>query len=407
MTTIPTSPASSAPAYPAPRRAGCPMDPAPLIGSLQAEAPLARVTLWNGTRAWLVTRHAEARRILRDPRFSADLRAEGFPFVSPSQLIGLERPISFIRMDAPEHTRRRRMLTSEFMIKRVAQLRPEIDEVVEQLLDDVAAAGPPVDLVKTFTLPLPSLVICRLLGVPYQDHEFFQRCSAVLLNQASDADAARDASDRLRGYLHELVERKAAHPEDDLLSRMISEHEANGDLNRDDIVANALLLLVAGHETTANMTAMSIIDLQQHPEQWAALRERPELIPGAVEELLRHLSILHTGVPRAALEDVEVGDTTIRAGEGVLISLQAANHDARAFDDPGRLDVARSSRSHVAFGFGVHQCLGQPLARAELQSALTAVLRRFPNLKLAKPVEEIPFRETMTIYGVYELPVTW
>jgi cytochrome P450 len=397
------------PAYPIPRT-GCPMDLPPLLGDLREERPVSRVTLWDGSRPWLITRHAEAREALRDSRLSADMQRPGFPFVSramaESQKSGAK--VSFIRMDPPEHDRQRRMLTQEFMIKRMAAMRPDVDRVVDALLDDMVAAGPPADLVQSFALPLPSLVICRLLGVPYEDHAFFQECSRVMIDQTSEPDAVRAARERLQAYLDRLVSDKAVRPADDLLSRLVADQELPGHLPHDEVVSMALLLLVAGHETTANMTALSVLNLLRNPDQLALLRERPELLPGAVEELLRHQTIVQTGVARVAVEDLDIGGTTVRAGEGVLVSIAAANRDARAFPDPENLDVTRpDGRRHVSFGFGVHQCLGQPLARVELQSALAGIIRRLPGLRVTEPLEELDFRHRMSVYGLFALPVEW
>ncbi|MDJ0343592.1 cytochrome P450 [Streptomyces sp. H10-C2] len=383
------------------------MDPPALLGALREQAPASRVTLWDGSRPWLVTRHAEARQVLRDERFSADARRDGFPFVSPSVTGLRDSPPSFIRMDPPEHDRQRRMVTQEFMIKRVARLGPRVEMIVAGLLDDLMATGPPADLVESFALPLPSLVICELLGVPYADHDFFQAHSRVLLNQKTPAAEVRASRDELSGYLHDLVVEKAVRPQDDLLSRLLADHTRHDDLTVDDTVGMALLLLIAGHETTANMTALSVLDLLEHPRQWELLCADPGRVPGAVEELLRHQTIVHTGLPRVALEDTEIGGITVRAGEGVLVSLAAANRDERAFPDPDRLDVQRPGRSHLAFGFGVHQCLGQPLARLELQVALAGIVRRLPGLRIGVPAGDLSFRHTMAVYGLFHLPVVW
>ncbi|MCM2430395.1 cytochrome P450 [Streptomyces sp. RKAG337] len=401
----PSAARAADPAYPAHR--GCPMDPPALLGELRQQAPASRVTLWDGSRPWLVTRHAEARQVLRDERFSADSTRDGFPFVSPSATALRDSPPSFIRMDPPEHDRQRRMVTQEFMIKRVSRLGPRIERIVDDLLDDMIAAGPPADLVEAFALPLPSLVICELLGVPYADHGFFQDHSRVLLNQHTPVAEVRAARDELSGYLRELVGEKAVRPQDDLLSRLLADHTDHDELTMDDTVRMALLLLIAGHETTANMTALSVLDLLRHPRQWELLCADPGRVPGAVEELLRHQTIVHTGLPRVALADTEIGDVTVRAGEGVLVSLAAANRDERAFPEPDRLDVERPGRRHLAFGFGVHQCLGQPLARLELQIALTGIVRRLPGLRIGVPAGELSFRHTMAVFGLFHLPVVW
>ncbi|MEU9478698.1 cytochrome P450 [Streptomyces sp. NPDC048191] len=397
-----------APSYPIPRAADRPLDPPPLLGDLRERRPVSRVTLWDGRTAWLVTRHEDVRQALRDPRLSADVRHPSYPFFSKGQVATREMLRSFIRMDPPEHDRHRRMLTPEFRVKHVESMRPGIQETVDRLLDEMIAAGSPADFVTAFALPLPSLVICRLLGVPYADHDFFQRCSAVAFNRESTAEEIRTSREQLTDYLARLVEEKADHPTDDLISRLVTHQEAAGRLTRREVINTGLLLLVAGHETTANMTALSLLDLLRHPEQLGLLRERPERIPGAVEELLRLHSVAHNGLPRVAVEDIEIGGTTVPAGDAVLLSLAAANHDPRVYPDPGRLDVERNARGHVAFGFGVHQCIGQPLARLELQVALATVLRRLPGLRLVhESPADLDCRHSMTIFGLHSLPVAW
>ncbi|MFB7666722.1 cytochrome P450 [Kitasatospora sp. NPDC056138] len=397
-----------APSYPIPRATGCPLDPPPLLGELREQRAVSPVTLWDGRTAWLVTRLEDVRRLLRDSRLSADVRNPSYPFLSEGQVATRELLESFIRTDPPEHDRQRRMLTAEFRVKQIESMRPGVQRIVDRLLDDMIAAGSPADFVTAFALPLPSLVICQLLGVPYSDHDFFQRCTAVAFNRNSTAEQIRTSREQLTDYLGRLVASKAERPTDDLLSRMVLNQELPGHLTREQVVKTAILLLVGGHETTANMTALSVFDLLRHPEQSELLRERPELIPGAVEELLRVHTVAHNGLPRVAVEDIEVDGTTIPAGDAVLLSLAAANHDPRAFDAPDRLDVERNSRGHVAFGFGVHQCLGQPLARLELQIALDTILRRLPGLRLVNDsLEDLDCRHSMTIFGLHSLPVAW
>lgn len=391
---------------PAPR-GECPLDPPPAYERLRQERPVSQVTLWDGRPAWLVTRHADVRAVLGDPRFSADAARRGFPLVSRAAAAIPMDQRTFIRMDPPEHDRQRRMLTGQFTVRQIERFRPGVQRIADDFTDRLLARTPPADLVSEFALPIPSMVICLLLGVPYEDHDFFQQRGATLLNQAAAPEEVRQASDDLTDYLGELVQVKAAEPGDDLLSRLVAEHEAGGRLDRPTVVAMARLLLIAGHETTANMIALSVLTLLREPDQLAALRDDPSLIGGAVEELLRYLSIVQTGLPRLALEDVEVGGRLVRAGEGVLCSLPTANRDEDSFPGGGELDVHRNPRRHVAFGFGVHQCLGQPLARMELQVTLATLLRRVPGLRLAIPFDEIEFRHTRLIYGVHRLPVAW
>jgi cytochrome P450 len=300
------------------------------------------------------------------------------------------------------------MVTAPFAIKRIEALRPSVQTMVDDLIDRLLAGPKPADLVEAFALPLPSLVICRLLGVPYQDHDFFQFNSRTML-QLSVTDQERTAArDRLYDYLDELVDRKLAEPGDDLISHLLG-RIADGELTRDEVVQTAVLMLIAGHETTANMIALGTFALLQHPDQLARLRaaEDPREIAGAVEELLRYLSIVHTGRRRAALEDIEIGGLTIRAGEGLIFPNDLGNRDPEVFSDPDRLDLGRPARRHLAFGFGVHQCLGQPLARMELQVVYGTLYRRIPTLRLAVDPADIPLKHDGIVYGVYRLPVSW
>jgi cytochrome P450 len=252
-------------------------------------------------------------------------------------------------------------------------------------------------------------VICELLGVPYADHDFFQANSRILVNRESSVEAAREANGKLLAYLDRLIAEKLADPGDDLLSELATGHVKTGELNRREAARMGVLLLLAGHETTANMIALGTVALLEHPDQLAALRDAddPKLLAGAVEELLRYLTIVHSGLRRVALADIEIGDQTIRAGDGLVMAIDAGNRDEQAFADPARLDIHRDAGGHMAFGFGVHQCLGQPLARVELQVVYGTLYRRVPSLRLAADLEQVPFKHDALIYGVYELPVTW
>jgi len=384
-------------------RGACPFDPPPAYDHAREQGPLTPVRLFDGSTCWMVTRHQDIRTVLQDRRFSADGAKPGFPFLSPGRKVLATVNASFIRMDDPEHARLRRMLTSDFIVKRVEALRPQVRAIAVELLDAMTRGRDRADLVTEFALPLPSLVICLLLGVPYQDHAYFQRLSSTILSNASSEEQIRAAREDLTGYIKRLAETKRDAEDDGIISRLVHRE----DLSPDEVATMGTLLLVAGHETTANMTALSVLTLLRDPEQLERLRSDPTLIRGAVEELLRYLTIIHTGLARVATEDVELDGHTIRAGEGVVLMISAANRDSEAFPDPDTLDVGRDARRHLAFGFGVHQCLGQPLARAELQIALDVLLNGLPNLRLAVPFDQIPFRDDMLIYGVHSLPVAW
>ncbi|MPY44416.1 cytochrome P450, partial [Streptomyces phyllanthi] len=257
--------------------------------------------------------------------------------------------------------------------------------------------------------PLPTLVICELLGVPYRDHAFFQQANSVLVSRDCTPEQAKTARLELQDYLDSLVEAKEREPGDDLISRLVIEQVRPGHLTRAELCSTAVLLLLAGHEPTSNMISLGVLALLQHPEQLAELRDSddPKVAANAVEELLRYLTIGHSGVRRVAMEDVELNGQIIRAGEGVVLLGDAANRDEAVFDDPGRLDIHRQARHHISFGHGIHQCLGASLTRTELQIVYPTLLRRIPGLRTAIPLEEIPFRHDMAIYGVHELPVTW
>ena len=397
------------PTFPGVRAEKCPFDPPPDIRSLQEEAPLIRVQLRNGTAAWLVTRYAEQKALLSDPRLSSDPRRPGYPMDDPI-MRGGEAPVSFILMDDPEHRRLRQMVTAPFMIKRIEAMRPGVQRIVDELIDELLAGPKPVDLVQAFALPVPSLVICQLLGVPYADHDFFQENSKVLINMNVTAEERMTAGGRLFQYLDDLLGEKLETPGDDLLSGLVGRIRS-GELARSDAAQTGVLMLLAGHETTANMIALGTLALLAHPDQLALLRsssDDPALVASAVEELLRYLHITHNGRRRVAVEDIDIAGETIRAGEGVIMANDIGNRDPAVFADPDALDLRRPGvHRHVAFGFGVHQCLGQPLARMELQVVYSTLYRRVPTLALATTMDKIPFKHDGSVYGVYELPVTW
>ena len=404
-TPVPEAP-DAAPEFPMPRAGRCPFDPPPALKELQEEAPLVKVRLWDGSEPWLVTRYAEQRAILGDARVSADTDRPGYP-TKASPNAG-EGKLSFIMMDDPEHARLRRMVTAPFAIKKVEALRPAVQKIVDDLIDDMLAGPRPVDLVEAFALPIPSLVICELLGVPYDDHAFFQDNTKTMVHRDATPEQRGRASREVAAYLAELIGKRLAEPKDDLLSS-IAGRIIVGEIDHQQATEMALLLLIAGHETTANMIALGTLALLQNPDQLALLRETddPKVVASAVEELLRYLHITHLGRRRAVTEDIEIAGQVIKAGEGVIMANEIANRDPEVFADPDRLDITRDARRHVAFGFGVHQCLGQPLARMELQVVYGTLYRRIPTLKLACDLQDVRFKHDAFIYGVHELPVAW
>jgi cytochrome P450 len=403
--TVATLQTEDAPAFPNDRT--CPYQlPEGYTKLRDGQGSLRRVTLYDGRQAWLVTKHEAARKLLADPRLSSDRTHSDFPATSP-RFRGLrDRRPAFISMDPPEHGSRRRMLISEFTVKHIKGMRADIERIVHGFIGEMLAAGPPADLVSQFALPVPSMVICRLLGVPYEDHDLFQDASRRLV-QATDEAGAITARDDLDHYLDGLITKLQAEPGPGLLGSLVAEQLANGEIDRQELVSTAMLLLVAGHETTASMTSLSVITLLEHPDQHAILRADPSLVPGAVEELLRYLAIADIAGGRIAKADIQIEGQLIRAGEGVIVTNSIANRDGSAFEDPDTFDVHRSARHHIAFGYGVHQCLGQNLARLELEVIIAALFDRIPTLRLAVPVEQLTLRPGTTIQGVNELPVTW
>lgn len=395
------------PEYPMERAAACPFaPPAPMLGNPKG---LFRVKIWNGSTPWLITGHEEARTLFADSRISVDDRIEGFPHWNEHMLSTVDkRPRSVFTSDAEEHTRFRRMLSKPFTFRRVEGLRAAIQKITDECIDEILAGPQPADLVAKLALPVPTVVISEMLGVPYEDHEFFQEHANAGLARYAAADAMQKGAMSLHQYLINLVEEKQANPSEDAVSDL-AERVTAGEISVKEAAQLGTGLLIAGHETTANMIGIGILALLENPEQADFLRdaEDPKVIANAVEELMRYLSIIQTGQRRVALEDIEISGETIRAGDGVIIDLSPANWDARAYPEPDKLDLSRDASQQLGFGYGRHQCVGQQLARAELQIVFHTLLRRISTLRLAIPLDEVPFKHDRLAYGVYELPVTW
>jgi cytochrome P450 len=372
---------------------------------------MVKVTTIAGESVWWATTHAAARAVFADTRFSSDRTRDGFPlFMADPRVrenIRSQPPIIMIGMDGANHSRTRRSAIGEFTVKRLAGLRPRIQQIVDESIDAMLAREDrQVDLVQALSLPVPSLVICEMLGVPYADHDFFQERSSHMLRRSTDATHRQALVAEMREYLGELVDAKTAQPADDLISRQIQKQREAGEIDRDELVGMSFLLLIAGHETTANMISLGTIGFLENPEQLAAIKADPAKIPMAVEEMLRYFSIADA-VPRVAAQDVEICGVTVRAGEGVIASTMAGNWDSGTFADADELNIERGTRHHVAFGYGPHQCLGQNLARQELEIVYETLFRRIPNLRLAASLDEISFKDDGLVYGAYQLPVTW
>ncbi|WP_235463292.1 MULTISPECIES: cytochrome P450 [unclassified Frankia] len=312
-------------------------------------------------------------------------------------------PGMFTAMDPPEHTRYRRHIVEWFSTRRTRSLEPRVIEIVDQHLDAMIAGGGPADLVSAFAEPVSALVICELLGVPVEQREVFGAAIAALFTVHSSAEEAISGWQNIGGLLMGLIQAKRAASADDLLGTLV----ARGELSDEELMTIGSVLLVAGHDTSTNMIAMGTFALLEHPEQYAALAADPGLAPGAVEELLRYLTIVHAGSIRAVSADLEFDGHQLTAGDAVSLSLAAANRDPALCDAPDRLDITREPVPHLAFGHGIHQCVGQQLSRLELRIAFESLARRLPNLHVAVPTSEIRTRSEMIIYGVRELPVTW
>ncbi|MFE1174408.1 cytochrome P450 [Streptomyces sp. NPDC058773] len=389
-------------ALPLTRPERCPFDPPAELAELREQQPLRRLRYPDGHVGWLATGHAVVRAIAADPRFSSryELMHYPLPGAPPGELP--PAPLGDLTgIDAPEHTRYRRLLAGKFTVRRMRQLTSRVEQITAEHLDAMERHGPAVDLVQAFAHPVPALMICELLGVSAPDRARFQQHTAVLSSPDAAMGEQIAALTALAECIRELVVAKRARPTDDLLSDLTT-----SDLTDDELAGVGSFLLAAGLDTTANMLGLGTFALLSHPEQAAALRGDPGLADQAVEELLRYLSIAPTGI-RAALEDIELDGQLIRAGETVTLSVAAANRDPLKFPAPDTLDLHRKATGHLAFGHGAHQCLGQQLARVEMRVAFPALLRRFPTLRLAVPPEDVPLRDATNIYGVHRLPVTW
>lgn len=395
--------------FPMTRSPGCPLAPPPQVLELNKAKQLTRVRIWDGSTPWLITGYEAIRALFADARASVDDRRPGYPHWNEGMAATVhKRPRSVFTSDAEEHTRFRRMLSKPFTFKRVEALRPAVQTVTDEHIDAVLAGPQPVDLVSKLSLPIPSLVISKLLGVPYEDAEFFQEQANKGMSRYATAEESAEGATALARYLAKLVRAKMAEPSEDLVSDL-AERVAAEELSVREAAQLATGVLIAGHETTANQISLSVVALLENPSQLAFLREAddPKVVAIAVEELMRYLSIIQTGQRRIAVEDIEVGGEVIHAGEGIILDVAPANWDARQFPAPDRLDLRRDDGPHVGFGYGRHQCVGQQLARMELQIVLPTLLRRIPTLRLAVPVEDLPFKHDALAYGLYELPVEW
>src|SRR3954454_4275477 len=389
-------------------------DPYPLFARVQAYDPVHQVTLADGHRAWLIVRHAEAKAALSHAGLSKDMLAA---LATDGAVVaeGLPGPTfarHMLSVDPPDHSRLRRLVSSTFTPRRVEELRPRVQELIDDLLDDIAAQGPDarVDLVAAFAFPLPFAVICELLGVPEQDRlELGRGLTALLVptHTAEEFARAKEASDRVVAMLEALVAGKQQRPGDDLVSGLITARDGDERLSTQELLSTIFQLIVAGHDTTASFIGNAVVALLTHPDQLAALRADPEMLPAAVEELLRYDAPVPHSTFRYTVTDVQLGDVTIPSGEQVIISLAAANRDGEQYANGEVLELDRTRARHLAFGYGIHHCLGAPLARMEGQLALASLLRRFPELRLVVPVQELHWShgDGLVLRGLSDLPV--
>ncbi|MEN3358385.1 MAG: hypothetical protein V7637_2367 [Mycobacteriales bacterium] len=382
----------------------------PLFDHLREREPVSRIRLPYGGTGWLVTRYADVRRVLTDPRFS---RAAAAGTDVPRLVPEPASRASIVMMDPPAHTRLRALVAKAFTVRRVTGLRPLAEQHADRLLAAVTAAGPPADLVTDFALPLSIGVICELLGVPYEDRGRFQAWSTVALSStAYPAEQVRGAVSELGWYLGELIGRRrdeaaAGVAATDLFGELVRARDDDA-LTEQELVTTGATLLAAGYENTANTIANFTVVLLAEPERWHRLRAEPALVPAAVEEMLRFTMFgLGANFARIATEPTDLGGVRIDAGDAVFTSLPAANRDPAVFDRAGELDLTRPDNPHLAFGHGIHHCLGAPLARIELQVALTALTHELPGLRLAVPEAELPWKTGLLVRGPQALPVTW
>ncbi|MFC0434515.1 cytochrome P450 [Kutzneria buriramensis] len=390
--------------YPFSEAQGLELDPE--YGRLRDNGELARVRMPYGGEAWMATSYEDVKTVLGDPRFS---RAATLGADVPRMMPLIQNETNLLTMDPPDHSRLRKLVAKAFTMRRIEMLRPRAQEVVDGLLDDIEAQGPPADLVEGLALPLPITMICELLGVPYEDRDKFRAWSdAALAFNAFTLEEIQAGRDGLREYLAGLVAQRREQPTDDLLGVLVQARDEEDRLSEAELVQFGVTLLVAGHETTANQTGNFLFTLLSTPHLLRDLRENPELLNPAIEEMLRMTPLgTAAGFPRIATEDVVLSGTLVRAGEAVMTQLASANRDGGVFDHGDEIDFHRENNPHIAFGHGVHHCLGAQLARLELQVAVGSVLNRFPDLRFAVPVEEVPFKTGRLIRGLRALPVTW
>lgn len=396
------------PNFPLPR--SCPFEPPDAYAELNAQGRISQVRVPTGQLAWLVTSYDDVRRLLTDPRVSADRSHPNFPMTEPVTPESRRRIAasgrSLVGLDHPTHGPRRRMLAPDFTLRRVQEMRPYIQQVVDGLVDQMLAGPRPVDLVSALAMPLPASILCELLGMPYADRGLFERGTQAMLRSTVSAEERQRIGGEMGAYVNRMITEKEAEPTDDLLGRLIVRNRETGLYDHELLVGVTMLLLFAGFETTVNVISLGVAALLEHPDQIGPIVAGGAAATTAVDELLRYTNVVDA-MPRVAIADIQVGDVTVPAGDGLLLSFAGANRDKSAFSNATVLDTSREASHHVAFGYGIHQCIGRNLARIELEIVFRTLFTRIPGLRLAVPLEDLPFKRDTVFYGLEELPVTW
>nr|ADM46355.1 cytochrome P450-like protein [Streptomyces sp. CS] len=380
-------------------------DPPAIFDKLREESPLARMTYPDGHVGWFASSHQIVREVLSDPRFSHSLEIGHFPVTKYGAPVPQfpAFPGMFIHMDPPDHTKYRRMLAGEFTVRRVAELAPHVESVAAEQIEAMREHGAPADLLTTFAKPLVLRVLSDLVGLPYEERERYADAPAITHDPDGDAEESMAVYQQVAQLVGETIERKRKQPGDDIISRLL----AAGELSDEELGNIVTLLLFAGYETTESALTVGVMALLHHPEQLAALRADLSRVDAAVEEILRYVTVNQYEIFRTALEDVELAGQLVKKGETVTVSLPAANRDPAKYGCPAHLDLDRDTAGHLAFGHGIHQCVGQNLARLELRTGLRALLRAFPDLRAVTPPEEVPLRTRGSVFGLKNLPVAW